>query len=359
MRHRNRIHVPGGTYYTVRRCEPPHLIFEQPSEYAAFEEYLALALAANGAKLLGYCWMPNAIHLALRVGRRPVADLMRRLTRYCLRRMHERSGIRINPFPSAFPSLLLDPQAYLPQVIQFLHFLPVMSGTANSPEDSPYTSHAAYHGARQDLPVHTKDLLRHLQSVREVRVEGRLTETLEHCPIRSAFEQLGKWQQLTPPILGDAHFISRLPRKIRERCPGRDAVPTLDQLVAFVTASQGLSREDLLSPRRQHELVLARARVAWLASELGVASLSETARCLQRDVSSLGRAVSRYRRDQPELFRREAFAGLRPLAGTAHATHSRIARGQTPADHTGQPFHGQQRPNTSHQYPTQHNQLRS
>src|SRR5215469_1827288 len=163
MRHRNRIHVPGATYYTLRHCDPPHLIFEHPTDYRAFEEHLALCLAATGTKLLGYCWLPDTIHLAVRVGRRPVADLMRRLTRYCIRFMRERSGVRIHPFSSGFPALLIDPQAYLLQLIQYLHYVPVLAGAAETSDEYPYTSQAAYLGVKQPLRVNTKDLLAQLR----------------------------------------------------------------------------------------------------------------------------------------------------------------------------------------------------
>lgn len=161
MSHRRRIHVPGSTYYTVRRTEPPLDIFRAPSDYNAFEDFLAFALEATGVKLLGYCWMPDTIHLTITIGRRPVAELMRRVTRYCSQhiRVRERIAPSVTIFPVDFPITLVDPDVYLVPLIHYIHYIPVLRGMAATPDEYPYTSHLAYLGERQTLRVHTKRLL--------------------------------------------------------------------------------------------------------------------------------------------------------------------------------------------------------
>ena len=159
MSYRRRVHVPGSTYYTVRRTEAAIAIFSEPSDYDAFEEFLAFALEATGVKLLGYCWMPDAIHLAITIGRRPVAELMRRVTRYCSQRIRGRVASDITAFPVNFPVTLIDPEVYLIPLIHYMHYIPVFGGMAATPGDYPYTSHFAYLGEKQHLRVHTKRLL--------------------------------------------------------------------------------------------------------------------------------------------------------------------------------------------------------
>lgn len=326
MRQRNRIHVPGATYYTVRRCNPPHLLFERPADYQDFEEYLTLALEASGAKLLGYCWVPDAIHLVIRVGRRPVSDLMRRITRNYRRRVRERPDRQIPLFSNCFPIILIDPRAHLLQVLQYLHFLPVLAGTASSADDYPYSSRAAYLGAAQHVRVHTKDLWTHLRARSQSAPATPIAKLPVDRPSDSTRVLLERCHLLAPPILGDSGFTSQLPRKIRERFSQPAPVPSLKEITAFVAMTHGLRAEELVSRGRQHELVVARARVAWIASEIGAASLSEIARHLRRDVSSLGRAVTHYRRAAPELFRREAFVSLCPSVDRRSTADKRPTR---------------------------------
>ena len=159
MSNRRRIHVPGSTYYAVRRTEAAIEIFAGPGDYDAFEDFLAFALEATGVKLLGYCWMPDAIHLAITIGRRPVAELMRRVTRYCSQRIRGRTTPGVTIFPVSFPITLIDPDAYLVPLIHYIHYIPVLRGIAATPDDYPYTSHFAYLGEKHHLRVHTKRLL--------------------------------------------------------------------------------------------------------------------------------------------------------------------------------------------------------
>jgi len=70
----------------------------------------------------------------------------------------------------------------------------------------------------------------------------------------------------------------------------------------------------VLSNSRQREVTLARALIAWYATERRVATLSEVARYLRRDPSTLSVAVSRYRLCRPELFKLTALHDVVPLA---------------------------------------------
>jgi len=159
MSSHKRIHVPGGTYYTARATEPSFEIFSGPADYDAFEDYLALTLEATGVKLLAYCWLPDSIHLAITIGRRPLAELMRRVTRYCSQRIRERSHQNITPFPVDFPVTLVDPDVYLVPLIHYIHYVPVLRGFVSTPDDYPYTSHFAYLGDKQRLRVRTQRML--------------------------------------------------------------------------------------------------------------------------------------------------------------------------------------------------------
>lgn len=164
MAYQKRIHVPGGTYYTTRNAKPGRLIFRDADDYDDFEDFLRLALTATATKLLGYCWMPDSIHMLIKVHRRPVADLMRRVTRYCSQRMQAHAGTRETPFCEHLPITLIDPDEYLPGIIRYLHQLPTVAGLAKSTDDYPYTSHFAYLGHKEGLPVYTKPLLTLLRS---------------------------------------------------------------------------------------------------------------------------------------------------------------------------------------------------
>jgi hypothetical protein len=89
------------------------------------------------------------------------------------------------------------------------------------------------------------------------------------------------------------------------------AMPThrlklLDRIVARVAETRGITVAEIHSRSRQHDLVVARAQIAWLAVEANLTTLSGISRYLHHSPSALTRAVAKYRRRYPHLFRPEA-----------------------------------------------------
>ena len=133
-----------GTYYASRRTEPPYLIFSEPRDYEEFEHFFAQALERTSTRLLGYCCMPDSIHLALTAEVTPLDEVMRWMTRYCSQRVRKRTGMRVS-YADSFP-IMLTPEAHLPKLLRYIHSIPVLAGVAADPSDYPYTSHRAYTG---------------------------------------------------------------------------------------------------------------------------------------------------------------------------------------------------------------------
>ena len=67
MSRRQRLHVAGGTYYVVQHGNMHHPLFSQPDDYVLFERLLATSLRRTNARVHGYCWTPQAIHLILQI----------------------------------------------------------------------------------------------------------------------------------------------------------------------------------------------------------------------------------------------------------------------------------------------------
>lgn len=156
-RYRSRIPLAAATYYATRRTEPPHLIFSAPQDYDDFEAFLAQVLERTGTKLLGYCWMPDAIHLALTIGATPVGEMMQRVTRYCSQQIRKRTGARVS-YTDSCPIRLSEPETHLPMLLRYFHCIPVIAGAVASPGDYPYTSHRAYVGEPHAQHIRTTAL---------------------------------------------------------------------------------------------------------------------------------------------------------------------------------------------------------
>ena len=106
MSRRQRLHVPGGTYYVVQRGSTTRPIFSQHQDYQLFERLLATALRRTGARLHAYCWTPDAIHIALQIDSVSVGRFMQGITSRYARSIHERAAESGHFFRQRYKAIL-------------------------------------------------------------------------------------------------------------------------------------------------------------------------------------------------------------------------------------------------------------
>jgi putative transposase len=307
MSRRQRLHVPGGTYYVVQRGSSTRPIFAQQQDYQLFERLLATALRRTGSRLHAYCWTPDAIHLALQIDSVSVGRFMQGITSRYARSIHERGAESGHFFRQRYRAILIDPDAYLLRLVRYIHHIPVMDALSSDPGSYAFTSHVAYLG-RSEMPwLTTRTALRLLNGCDQNSEYAELMSAMPPQEDRALFEHGSKHDAR---IVAGAEFLENLPRHLRVY---RSKL-TLEQIIQTVTCRLGVDREHVLSNSRQREVTLARALIAWYATERRVATLSEVARHLRRDPSTLSVAVSRYRLCRPELFKLTALHDVVPLA---------------------------------------------
>lgn len=140
----------------------------------------------------------------------------------------------------------------------------------------------------------------------------------------SAPDNLEQGAPLTPGILGGPDFLNRLPRRVRNRFETTEPRFPLGSIVDCVATLCDLSVTEIFSCRRHHRLVLARALIAWYATEHNGTTLGETARFLRRAASTLSRTIDRHQRCHSNLFSLDAFSTLhvQTEAKPADLTHA-------------------------------------
>lgn len=316
MSRRQRLHVPGGTYYVVQRGSPNQPIFSRLEDYALFERLLATALRRTCARVHAYCWTPQDIHLIVQIEEISIGRLMQGLTSRYARCMHKRAGESGHFFRQRYKAVLIDAPAYLLKLMNHIHHVPVRAGLSESASAYPFSSHRAYLriATAPWLTMHTACRL--LDGCDETSDYADLmAQALAPEDVRM-FERVGS-NDLR--IIGGAEFQASLPRHSRTY----RTRTSLEQVIQTVTCSLGLDRDHVLSSSRQRDFTMARALIAWYATERGIATLSEVARRLRRDPSTLSMAITRYRASRPELFKLTALHDVVPLAqiGTRPLIH--------------------------------------
>jgi putative transposase len=303
MSRRRRLNVPG-TYYVVQVSIADHFLFATSSDYAHFERLLADSLARTHTRALLYCWLPHSIHLGLQIERAPLGRFMQRLTSAYAREAHRRLGARGHLFAQRYRAVLIDPGQWLLPLTQYLHFLPVTTGLVNTPEEYEFSSHGAYLGRDQAAWLDKRSVLEQLR----VHEESYL-ERMAEPPCADDVKRLICGNPGDARVLADQAFLERLPREARQI---RTRL-SLEVLIEQVCRLLAVDRSLLLSRSRKRELALARAVIAWHATERGIATLADVSRRLVRDSSTLSIGMDRYRQRRPELFRLDAMRHVAPI----------------------------------------------
>jgi len=132
--------VPGGTYYLVQLVSRDQVLLHDEEDYLFVEASLRRCLIRTHTIALAYCWLPRALHLAVRSGDISVSRFMQGWTSSLARHLHRRSHEIGHVFRQRFQSVLLDPQAWLPELTRFIHHLPVREGLSVCAEHYPHSS---------------------------------------------------------------------------------------------------------------------------------------------------------------------------------------------------------------------------
>lgn len=303
-----RIHLLHGTYYASHRSLRGQRIFERDADYALFERLLASVLARCEAQVNAYYWQPSELHLVVRISQVPLSSIMQRAAGHYSRAANRLRGVSGSGFQPHYRALLLDAEAYLPRIIRYLHYLPVLQGAAREPRECATTSHRAYLGCSRVPWLSMPAALRPIR--RRTRKPSQAYLDLMSSP--PSQEDVAAFTTGSPQdrrVMGNAEFMASLPRSARIR----RTTETFEGIVAAVVHVLDIERAEIFSRSSTRRASLARAMITWHAVERGVASLTQVARLLYRHPSTLSLAVTRYRLLNPPLFEHDALRCSRPI----------------------------------------------
>jgi putative transposase len=291
MPRRLRIHLSGGFYHVTLRGNHQQAIFVAEGDRHLLNKIVARAIEKFGARIHAYCWMTNHLHFLMQVGTEPLARPMRQIAAEFARAMQLKLETTGHYFERRYHAILVDADAYLLELIRYIHLNPVRAGLVGDPAQFRWSSHHAYLGTRTEPWVTTDFAMQMLGAdpARAVR---------EYCRFLSCEQQ----QSWTPPdasgadapaALGSDAFVkavqaATIPRRAREK---------LGDLITEACRRFGVDHADLDSPTRDRYLAKVRAWIAYQATQRHVATLAAVARALGRDEATLRQAIRTHPRE--------------------------------------------------------------
>lgn len=267
MPRRARIDAPGALHHIIGRGIERRSIFREDFDRKDFVKRLGTILTETQTPCYAWALMPNHFHLLLHTGNVPISSVMRRLlTGYAgsFNRRYRRHG---HLFQNRFKSILCQEDAYLMELVRYIHLNPVRAQLVESMEGLdryPFCGHKTIMGKSRNEWQDTEKILglfgRRVGKARRsyrVYIEegirfGRRPDLVGGGLIRST----GGWQAVKAlrrsrihikgdeRILGDSDFVQQVlegqNEKLEDHCRLQSRGIDFHRAAKLVEATYGL-----------------------------------------------------------------------------------------------------------------------
>ena len=297
MARKPRLFAPGVLYHVIVRGNQRQKTFLKHSDYEVYVEKLSQYRGKCGVTIYAYCLMPNHVHLLLECSRTPLAKFMQGLqqsyTQY-YNRAYKKVG---HLFQGRYKAILCQKDAYLLELVRYIHLNPVRSKLVPSAEKYPYSGERAYRNGKASAIVDPGPVLKMIGGksgyrnfVQDGVGEGHREDYYEVEDQR---------------FLGKGEFGEGLRREYEEEAPPKKK-RSMAAVVAEMARALKVSPEVLRVRNRGRVVSRQRTTVAYVLVRRGGYSVKEAAEYFGRDATTISSLVGRYEhkvQNQPDLGR--------------------------------------------------------
>jgi REP element-mobilizing transposase RayT len=226
-----------------------------------------------GFHLYAYALMRNHFHLLVEVGNIPLSRIMQsllfRYTRY-FNRWHGEVG---HLFQGRYKAILCDKDAYLLELVRYIHLNPVRAKVVKEPEDYVWTGHLSYLRKGADSLIDEAFVLDQFGDRRSLG--RRRYRRFVREGISSGHEE--KYYRVKDQrYLGEDSFIEQVEKERKEPQSWVYEV-SLEAISEGTSIAMGIRRDKLYSRAREREGARGRWIVAYLARRISGYGVKEIA----------------------------------------------------------------------------------
>lgn len=287
MPRKPRAEFRGAYYHVIARGNHREAIFHDDLDRHRYLARLEQYRARYDFRIHAYALMTNHVHLLLRTAEAPLSKIMQGLQCTHARFYNWRYRQAGHLFQGRYKAILCDRDAYLLELVRYIHLNPARLPIPIDPWTYPWSSHRAYLGEPSPVRVETSLVLRqfggHVATARE-----------KYLAFLAAGVGIGHQPKFYEE--GDEEFPGEATSRARregEASRQRSGVP-FDLLVRAVAHACGADPGLLLHQDRRRRWLQARTLLVYLAREWGRLDIRELGRHIRRDPSSVSRLYSHY-----------------------------------------------------------------
>lgn len=292
MARKPRIHIPGGFYHVILRGNDGKDIFFSDQDRNYFEKLVQNGIDRFKHRIHAYCWMSNHVHMLIQVYEVPLSKIIQNLSfRYAsyINKKISRIG---HLFQGRYKAILIDEESYLLELVRYIHLNPVRAKIRKLPEDYEWSGHLCYIGIKSNKWLTVEYVLS--QFSKRQKTARRKYEEFIFEGLDGVYRREFHYGSEEERILGDDRFIEEVLGQVDKRLEKKYKV---EDIIDLVCKNFKVRREELISLSRQRELSRVRGIIAFMVAEYGDGSLSEYARIVRRDLSTLSIAVNQIRKE--------------------------------------------------------------
>jgi REP-associated tyrosine transposase len=292
-----RVEFAGALYHVICRGNQRQVIFRSDADRQHYLDCLEQYRERYRFKVYAYVLMSNHVHLLIETGRVALSKIMQglqlRYTGY-FNRKYKKVG---HLFQGRYQAILCQREAYLLELVRYIHLNPERMRTAMDAGNYRWSSHGAYLGKASVVKVETSAVLGELASV----VGKARREYLKLIAAGKARGHQAEYYEVRDQrFLGDERFVEA----IEERIEGDREIEVdgprvkFSDLLRVTAALYGAREQELSDAGRQRRWVRARSMLVYLGRQWARMSVKELGRRLHRDPSIISRLYAAYAADR-------------------------------------------------------------
>lgn len=308
MARKSRVEFEGAFYHVIARGNQRRMVFRDDQDRTAYLERIEHYRKRFGFVVYAYVLMPNHVHLLLESKKIPLSRIMQAIQSTYTQRYNRRHRTVGHLFQGRYKAILCDRNAYLLELVRYIHLNPGRMKDFVSPWKFRWSSHRSYLGATGEVKVATEAVLGQL---------AKRTGPAQRAYVKFMEEGLAggheeKYYQATDQrFLGNESFVEKVASRAKVRdIEVKGPKVEFERLLDAVARHWGTSKEALTGSGRQRNWIEGRRFLVYLAREWGGMTTQDLGKRLGRDPSMISRLYRDYEGNRDDKRERIVAADL-------------------------------------------------